>query len=141
MSNGLPWNDSFILGEMKLCCSESLRQAIGSSKFFQEAAAAAAATTEATATAATEAAASGKLCCRLLALVNFRVQLPCASKLRRLNHIGRDEIEELQKVLSRFGLWDEREGQDCKSMINMFDTNSDGLLDFEEFRTMMVSSS
>ncbi|KAL3513733.1 hypothetical protein ACH5RR_026450 [Cinchona calisaya] len=62
-------------------------------------------------------------------------------KVFDLNGDGFISCEELQNVLSRFGLWDECEGRDCKSMINMFDKNSDGLLDFEEFRAMMVSSS
>ncbi|KAL3504298.1 hypothetical protein ACH5RR_034139 [Cinchona calisaya] len=63
-----------------------------------------------------------------------------AFKVFDLNGDGFISCEELQKVLSRFGLWDECEGRDCKSMINIFDKNSDGLLDFEEFRSMMVVS-
>lgn len=64
-----------------------------------------------------------------------------AFKVFDLNGDGFISCEELQNVLSRFGLWDEHEGRDCKSMINMFDKNSDGLLDFEEFRSMMTVSS
>ncbi|KAL4301148.1 hypothetical protein HN51_052561 [Arachis hypogaea] len=44
---------------------------------------------------------------------------------------------ELQCVLKRLGLWDERGGKDCGSMIRFYDTNSDGQLDFEEFKNMM----
>ncbi|KAL0369287.1 UNVERIFIED_CONTAM: putative calcium-binding protein CML44 [Sesamum calycinum] len=46
--------------------------------------------------------------------------------------------EELQIALSRLGLWDEHSGQDCRRMIDVYDTNSDGLLDFEEFKDMML---
>ncbi|XP_060192744.1 probable calcium-binding protein CML44 [Lycium barbarum] len=47
--------------------------------------------------------------------------------------------EELQRALSRLGLWDEQCGKDCKSMINVYDKNSDGKLDFEEFNDMMFA--
>ncbi|CAI0393304.1 unnamed protein product [Linum tenue] len=59
-----------------------------------------------------------------------------------LNGDGLITSEELQKVLSRLGLWDETTGKDEKSgrdpaaMICKFDKNFDGLLDFDEFRTM-----
>lgn len=43
--------------------------------------------------------------------------------------------EELQTVLSRLGLLDKR--KDCKDMIRVFDDNSDGVLDFQEFKNMM----
>ncbi|XP_059281774.1 probable calcium-binding protein CML44 [Lycium barbarum] len=48
--------------------------------------------------------------------------------------------EELQRTLSRLGLWDEKCGKDCKSMINVYDKNSDGKLDFEEFKDMMFAN-
>ncbi|KAK7311505.1 hypothetical protein RJT34_09700 [Clitoria ternatea] len=43
--------------------------------------------------------------------------------------------QELECVLKRLGLWD---GKDCITMIRFYDTNSDGRLDFQEFRTMML---
>lgn len=49
--------------------------------------------------------------------------------------------EELRNVLARLGLWDERCGRDCSSMIGAFDINFDGRLDFQEFKNMMLSAS
>ena len=46
--------------------------------------------------------------------------------------------QELECVLKRLGLWDERSGKDCGSMIRFYDTNLDGQLDFEEFKNMML---
>ncbi|MCE3050765.1 hypothetical protein HAX54_048046 [Datura stramonium] len=63
-----------------------------------------------------------------------------AFKVFDLNGDGFISCEELQKVLSRLGLWDENEGSDCKNMIHMYDTNLDGVLDFEEFKSMMLVS-
>ncbi|KAK7282681.1 hypothetical protein RIF29_11653 [Crotalaria pallida] len=45
--------------------------------------------------------------------------------------------QELECVLKRLGLWD---GRDCRSMICFYDTNLDGQLDFEEFKSMMLLS-
>ncbi|KAF8011124.1 hypothetical protein BT93_J1671 [Corymbia citriodora subsp. variegata] len=61
-----------------------------------------------------------------------------AFKVFDLNDDGFISCEELQSVLSRLGLWDERSGRDCNSMIRAYDTNSDGRLDFEEFKSMML---
>ncbi|XP_010269089.1 PREDICTED: probable calcium-binding protein CML44 [Nelumbo nucifera] len=61
-----------------------------------------------------------------------------AFKVFDLNKDGFISCEELQKVLSSLGLWEERSGCSCRSMISEFDTNSDGLLDFEEFKRMML---
>ncbi|XP_062101175.1 probable calcium-binding protein CML44 [Humulus lupulus] len=49
--------------------------------------------------------------------------------------------EELQRVLIRLGLMVENSDRDCKSMINAFDANFDGKLDFEEFKSMMLHTS
>ena len=57
-----------------------------------------------------------------------------------LNGDGFISCEELQNVLSRLGLWDEKSGKDCTRMICMYDTNLDGVLDFEEFKNMMLLS-
>ncbi|KAJ7965489.1 Calcium-binding protein [Quillaja saponaria] len=46
--------------------------------------------------------------------------------------------QELECVLKRLGLWDEKNCKDCRSMIYAYDTNSDGQLDFEEFKNMML---
>ncbi|CAI0611321.1 unnamed protein product [Linum tenue] len=54
-----------------------------------------------------------------------------------LNGDGFITSEELQKVLSRLGLWDETTGKDCRRMISPYDTNLDGVLDFDEFKNMM----
>ncbi|KAG8378208.1 hypothetical protein BUALT_Bualt08G0113900 [Buddleja alternifolia] len=60
-----------------------------------------------------------------------------AFKVFDLNGDGYISCEELQSVLTRLGLWDKRNGQDCKDMIRVYDENSDGVLDFEEFKNMM----
>ena len=54
-----------------------------------------------------------------------------------LNGDGFISCDELQKVLSRLGLWDENSGKDSRVMIHVYDTNLDGQLDFEEFKNMM----
>ncbi|KAL2497164.1 putative calcium-binding protein CML44 [Abeliophyllum distichum] len=47
------------------------------------------------------------------------------------NGDGLISSEELQNALSRFGLWDEHcSSLDCKTIINSYDRNSDGFLDF-----------
>ncbi|KAG8389777.1 hypothetical protein BUALT_Bualt01G0013800 [Buddleja alternifolia] len=55
-----------------------------------------------------------------------------------LDDDGFISCEELQIALTRLGLWEEHSGQDCKHMIGVYDTNSDGMLDFEEFKDMML---
>ncbi|GAV85113.1 efhand domain-containing protein/EF_hand_5 domain-containing protein [Cephalotus follicularis] len=60
-----------------------------------------------------------------------------AFKVFDMNGDGFISCEELQSVLSRLGLWDQSSGNDCKKMICVYDTNLDGVLDFEEFRNMM----
>lgn len=57
-----------------------------------------------------------------------------------LNGDGFICCEELQSALSRLGLWDEHCGKDCKNMINVYDKNLDGKLDYEEFRDMMFDN-
>ncbi|KAL4578475.1 hypothetical protein LXL04_014598 [Taraxacum kok-saghyz] len=46
--------------------------------------------------------------------------------------------EELQEALSNLGLWDDKGDMDVKSMIKAYDANSDGFLDFQEFKKMMA---
>lgn len=48
---------------------------------------------------------------------------------------------ELESVLKRLQLWDEHNGKDCSTMICAFDTNSDGRLDLQEFKNMMLLTS
>ncbi|CAI0395786.1 unnamed protein product [Linum tenue] len=57
-----------------------------------------------------------------------------------LNGDGLITSEELQKVLSRLGLWDETTGKDCRRMISPYDSNLDGALDLEEFKNMMLQT-
>ncbi|KAF5749073.1 Calcium-binding EF-hand family protein [Tripterygium wilfordii] len=61
-----------------------------------------------------------------------------AFKVFDLNGDGFISSDELENVLSRLGLWDEESGKDCRSMICEYDTNSDGVIDFEEFKNMML---
>ncbi|KAL1561199.1 putative calcium-binding protein CML44 [Salvia divinorum] len=48
--------------------------------------------------------------------------------------------EELKMVLTKMGLWEKKSGDDCRDMIHVYDKNLDGLLDFEEFKDMMMMS-
>ncbi|PON91574.1 Parvalbumin [Trema orientale] len=61
-----------------------------------------------------------------------------AFKVFDQNDDGFISCEELQSVLIRLGLMEENSGKDCKTMINAFDSNLDGQLDFEEFKNMML---
>ncbi|XP_071709507.1 probable calcium-binding protein CML44 [Rutidosis leptorrhynchoides] len=54
------------------------------------------------------------------------------------NRDGFISNEELEEALSRLGLWDHNGNMDVKSMIKAYDANSDGLLDFHEFKKMMA---
>ncbi|XP_010269117.1 PREDICTED: probable calcium-binding protein CML44 [Nelumbo nucifera] len=62
-----------------------------------------------------------------------------AFKVFDLNNDGFISCEELQSVLVRLGLWSENDGG-CEQIVCRFDTNSDGQLDFEEFKQMMLLS-
>lgn len=66
--------------------------------------------------------------------------LLAAFKVFDLNDDGFISSSELQSVLSKLGLWEEARGGDCASMIRNFDTNFDGVLDFQEFKNMMLFS-
>ncbi|KAI8537359.1 hypothetical protein RHMOL_Rhmol09G0017900 [Rhododendron molle] len=46
--------------------------------------------------------------------------------------------EELDRVLTQLGFLNENASQDCKTMIDTYDMNSDGVRDFEEFKKMML---
>ncbi|GER40301.1 calcium-binding family protein [Striga asiatica] len=63
-----------------------------------------------------------------------------AFKVFDTNGDGFISSEELESVLTRMGLWDKKSGRDCKEMIDAYDENSDGMLDFEEFKNMMFVS-
>ncbi|TYH89063.1 hypothetical protein ES332_D01G233000v1 [Gossypium tomentosum] len=63
-----------------------------------------------------------------------------AFKVFDLNGDGFISCEEVQSVLVRLGLWDEKNGKDCRNMICFYDTNLDGMIDFEEFKNMMLRS-
>ncbi|KAK7385127.1 hypothetical protein VNO78_30838 [Psophocarpus tetragonolobus] len=61
-----------------------------------------------------------------------------AFKVFDLDGDGFITCQELECVLKRLGMWDERCGKDCSSMICSYDTNFDGKLDFQEFKNMML---
>ncbi|GMI89572.1 hypothetical protein like AT1G21550 [Hibiscus trionum] len=63
-----------------------------------------------------------------------------AFKVFDLNGDGFISCEELENVLGRLGLWDESSGKDCRTMIWFYDTNMDGVVDFQEFKHMMLHS-
>ncbi|KAK8705421.1 hypothetical protein V6N13_049024 [Hibiscus sabdariffa] len=69
--------------------------------------------------------------------VDGESDLAKAFKLFDLDGDGFISSEELQSVLVRLGLWDERSGKDCTNMICFYDTNLDGMIDFDEFKNMM----
>lgn len=62
-----------------------------------------------------------------------------AFKVFDLDGDGFITSQELECVLKRLGLWDPN--SDCRSMICVYDTNSDGRVDFEEFKHMMLLTS
>ncbi|GMI78374.1 hypothetical protein like AT1G21550 [Hibiscus trionum] len=64
-----------------------------------------------------------------------------AFKVFDLNGDGFISCEELETVLGRLGLWDESSGKDCRTMICFYDTNMDGMLDFQAFKHMMFHPS
>lgn len=68
---------------------------------------------------------------------NWEGDLRKAFKVFDLNGDGFISCEELQIALGKLGLLDKSCGQDCTQMIGVYDTNSDGLLDFDEFKEMM----
>ncbi|ONI34575.1 hypothetical protein PRUPE_1G488600 [Prunus persica] len=57
-----------------------------------------------------------------------------------LNGDGFISCEELGSVLRRLGVLEENSSRDCKTMIHVYDTNLDGLLDFQEFKNMMFQN-
>ncbi|TKY56093.1 calcium-binding protein CML44 [Spatholobus suberectus] len=61
-----------------------------------------------------------------------------AFKVFDLDGDGFITSQELECVLKRLGMWDERCGKDCATMICSYDTNFDGKLDFQEFKDMML---
>ncbi|KAG9145189.1 hypothetical protein Leryth_008990 [Lithospermum erythrorhizon] len=75
--------------------------------------------------------------------IGMEKDLEEAFRVFDLNGDGFISSEELQSALLRLGLWDEQStrGLDCKCMISLYDTNSDGMLDFQEFRNMMLLTS
>lgn len=65
-----------------------------------------------------------------------------AFKVFDLDGDGFITSQELECVLKRLGFWDDNNNcKDCRSMICVYDTNSDGRLDFEEFKGMMMLTS
>ncbi|XP_068649092.1 probable calcium-binding protein CML44 [Aristolochia californica] len=62
-----------------------------------------------------------------------------AFKVFDKNNDGFISSTELRDVLLRLGLLEDSRG-DCAGMIRKFDTNSDGQLDFQEFKEMMLST-
>ncbi|XP_022850293.1 probable calcium-binding protein CML44 [Olea europaea var. sylvestris] len=69
----------------------------------------------------------------------FENDLRKAFEIFDLNGDGLISSEELQIALSRLGLWDKHcNSLDSKIIINVYDTNSDGFLDFGEFKNMML---
>lgn len=62
-----------------------------------------------------------------------------AFKVFDLNGDGFISPDEIKDVLHRLGMWKENGGIDCMMIVQTYDTNSDGLVDFEEFKQMMLA--
>ncbi|XP_047307419.1 probable calcium-binding protein CML44 [Impatiens glandulifera] len=61
-----------------------------------------------------------------------------AFKVFDLDGDGHITAEELKRVLKKLGMWTEDCGTDCDTMIQAYDSNSDGVLDFQEFKNMLM---
>ncbi|KAM1331175.1 hypothetical protein ACFX13_044485 [Malus domestica] len=57
-----------------------------------------------------------------------------------LNGDGLISSEEFEIVLKRLGVLEENSSRDCRTMIHVYDTCLDGLLDILEFKTMMFQN-
>ncbi|KAK4265247.1 hypothetical protein QN277_026325 [Acacia crassicarpa] len=55
------------------------------------------------------------------------------------NKDGLISVEELALVLTSLGLREGKKMEDCKEMIKKVDVDGDGMVDFQEFKTMMKS--
>lgn len=55
-----------------------------------------------------------------------------------INGDGFISSEELESILRRLGVMEENSKRDCRTMIHVYDTNLDGMLDFQEFKHMML---
>lgn len=61
-----------------------------------------------------------------------------AFKVFDVNGDGYISSEELRTVLERLGFEEEAKAWDCGRMIRVHDKNLDGVIDFEEFKNMML---
>uniref|UniRef100_A0A803LHJ6 EF-hand domain-containing protein n=2 Tax=Chenopodium quinoa TaxID=63459 RepID=A0A803LHJ6_CHEQI len=59
-----------------------------------------------------------------------------AFKVFDLNGDGLISPQELQSVLWKLGMWD---NLDCDRIMSKYDVNSDGFVDFSEFKSMMLA--
>lgn len=67
------------------------------------------------------------------------MELLKAFKVFDLNGDGLISSKELQSVLWKLGMWDKYGGLDCDSIMLKYDVNSDGFVDFSEFKLMMLA--
>lgn len=74
-----------------------------------------------------------------IGFVNYCVErdLVKAFQVFDMNGDGLISSQELECVLKRLGLWDDKTCKDSTTMICVYDTNLDGHLDFHEFKNMM----
>ncbi|CAN1215352.1 Calmodulin-like protein 3 [Linum perenne] len=57
---------------------------------------------------------------------------------RNMNKDGLITVEELGSVLSSLGMKEGKKMEDCKEMIRRVDVDGDGMVNFDEFKTMMM---
>ncbi|CAI0542801.1 unnamed protein product [Linum tenue] len=78
-----------------------------------------------------------KILCRTMGGAGEGDELRDAFEVFDRDRDGLITVEELGSVLSSLGLKEGKRMEDCKEMIRKVDADGDGMVNFDEFRTMM----